>query len=273
MIKGILMDQETGEPFVQTTGISQIDSDSVVSAAAMVTAEKTFIPEKSEGTIELTFTIDTAESLKGKTIVVFEDLYHNDIKVTSHADIEDEDQTIYFPEIGTKASVDGKNEAETGKDTKLIDTVSYKNLIPGREYRIVGRLMVKETKEALKDASGAEIKKELTFTPETKDGSVDMEFVFDSTELSDRTVVVFESIYFNETEIGTHADLEDTAQSVHFKKPEIPEKPEKPKTPTPPQTFDDSKTLPAGFFGLSAVALSLVLLLRVLKRKKTSGRM
>jgi len=272
-IRGVLMDQETGEPFVQTTGISQIDSDSVVSAAAMVTAEKTFIPEKSEGTIELTFTIDTAESLKGRTIVVFEDLYHNDIKVTSHADIEDEDQTIYFPEIGTKASVDGKNEAETGKDTKLIDTVSYKNLIPGMEYRIVGRLMVKETKEALKDASGVEIKKELTFTPQTRDGSIDMEFVFDSTELYDKTVVVFESIYFGETEIGAHADLEDTVQSVHFKKPEIPEKPEKPKTPTPPQTFDDSKTLPAGFFGLSAVALSLVLLLRVLKRKKTSGRM
>ncbi len=267
-VKGILMDKETGKPFGYAD--STVSGNGEALDSSYITAEKTFTAETEDGTIELELIVD-GRKLAGKTVVVFEDLYHEDVKVAAHADIEDEDQTIHFPEVGTKASVDGKNEAVSGKDTKLIDTVSYKNLIPGKEYRVVGKLMVKETGEALKDASGNEITKEVIFTPENPDGEVEIEFVFDSTDLADKTVVVFENVYFNETEIGAHADLEDAGQSVHFTKPEIPEKPETPHNPTP-QTFDNSKTVPAGVFGISAVAFALALLFRNVKRKKVGNK-
>lgn len=52
----------------------------------------------------MTFTFN-ASSLKGKTIVVFEELYQEDLKLAVHADITDQDQTIYFPEIGTTAKI------------------------------------------------------------------------------------------------------------------------------------------------------------------------
>lgn len=52
--------------------------------------------------------------MKGKTIVVFEELFHEGKNVASHTDIDDTDQTITFdtPEIKTKATVDGEKEAD-----------------------------------------------------------------------------------------------------------------------------------------------------------------
>ena len=57
---GTLMDQESGKPI-------EIDGKPV-------TAETTFKPKKSSGSAKVTFTFN-ASSLKGKTIVVFEELY------------------------------------------------------------------------------------------------------------------------------------------------------------------------------------------------------
>ena len=258
VVKGTLMDKETGKPFQSVTASADVTTGSAISAiSAPYTAEQEFTPEASEGTVDLTFKVN-GKDLAGKTIVVFEDLYHNDVEVTSHADIEDEDQTVYFPELGTKASVDGKNEVETATETKLVDTVSYKNLVPGKEYKVTGKLMLKETGEALKDKDGKEITKEVTFTPEQADGTIDVEFSFDSSDLAGKTVVVFEKAFYGETEIASHEDLSDEGQSVKFlEKPETP-----PTTPPAPQTFDNTKTIPAGIFlggaGLLALALALV---------------
>ena len=61
-----------------------------------------FTPTSSEGTVELTYTLD-ASALAGKAVVVFETLYQDDKEVASHADLEDEGQTVTFgkPSIGT----------------------------------------------------------------------------------------------------------------------------------------------------------------------------
>ena len=77
-----------------------------------VTAEWEFTPEAS-GTIELTYTLD-ASGLAGTSVVVFETLYLGDGEVASHADIEDENQTVTFeegPHFGTTATVDGQHTA------------------------------------------------------------------------------------------------------------------------------------------------------------------
>ena len=51
-----------------------------------VTTEKEFTPENASGTEEITFTFD-ASALAGKSVVVFETLYHEDKEIAVHADI------------------------------------------------------------------------------------------------------------------------------------------------------------------------------------------
>lgn len=125
---GTLMDQESGKPI-------EIDGKPV-------TAETTFKPKKSSGSAKVTFTFN-ASSLKGKTIVVFEELYQEDLKLAVHADITDQDQTIYFPEIGTTAKdkETDMNLSQADKEVTLVDTVAYKNLLPGEEYVMTGTLI------------------------------------------------------------------------------------------------------------------------------------
>lgn len=81
-VSGKLMNKETGEPL--------LDADE-----KEITAETTFTPEEPNGTVELVYTLDST-LLADKEIVVFEDLYKDEILVASHADIEDENQTIKF---------------------------------------------------------------------------------------------------------------------------------------------------------------------------------
>ena len=66
--------------------------------------------EKAEGSVELTFTFD-GRALAGRTVVAFEHVYYKDKEVGSHTDIEDEDQSIHFPAMGTTAK---------GSSTKII---------------------------------------------------------------------------------------------------------------------------------------------------------
>ena len=64
-----------------------------------------------------------------------------------HADITDEGQTIHYPQIHTMAK-DGKTGTHRGtveKTAVIVDTVSYSNLVPGKEYTVKGVLMNKET--------------------------------------------------------------------------------------------------------------------------------
>lgn len=202
---GTLMDQKTGEPIL-------IDGKAV-------TAEKTFKAKKSSGTVTVTFTFDGV-SLKGKTVVVFEELYQEELKLAVHADLSDEDQTIYFPEIGTTAKDEATEEnfAHAGKKVTLIDTVAYQNLLSGQEYQVIGTLMDKETEKPV-EVDGKPVTSEAVFTPENADGTVDVTFTFDGSGLKGKIVVVFESLLWKEKEIAVHADLSDEGQTIYF--PEI----------------------------------------------------
>lgn len=89
--------------------------------------------------------------LEDKTVVVFEDLIHNKINVTSHADINDEEQSVHYPKVRTTAK-DHSTKDDVGtssKEARLVDTVSYSNLIVGQKYTIKGTLMDKETGKAI----------------------------------------------------------------------------------------------------------------------------
>ena len=206
-LKGILMDKETGEAYLDD--------------GKEVAAELTFTPEKANGSVEVEFVIKNGDALRGKTVVVFEYLYCDEKEVTVHADIEDKGQTVTFPEpeIGTTAKdkATGTNTGMIKEEVVIIDTVSYSGLTPGKEYILKGILMDKETGKAYLD-DGKEVAAELTFTPEKANGSVEVEFVIKNGDaLRGKTVVVFEDVYYDGFLVATHADIEDAGQTVVFK--------------------------------------------------------
>ena len=200
-VSGVLMDKATGKAFLDADGKE-------------IKAETTFIAETKNGSVGVTFIFD-ATGLHGKEIVVFEDLYRENVLLATHADINDEGQTVKIknPEIGTKATADGKKEITADKIT-ITDVVSYKDLTPGKEYKLTGVLMNKATNDKLL-IDGKEITAEATFTPKAPTGEVEMTFTFDARELTAETeVVVFETLYRNGIEIAVHADIEDEGQTV-----------------------------------------------------------
>ena len=199
-VTGVLMDKGTGEKLL-------VDGKEI-------TAETVFVPETKNGSVDVTFIFD-ATGLHGKEIVVFEDLYRENVLLATHADINDEGQTVKIknPEIGTKATADGKKEITADKIT-ITDVVSYKDLTPGKEYKLTGVLMNKATNDKLL-IDGKEITAEATFTPKAPTGEVEMTFTFDARELTAETeVVVFETLYRDGIEIAVHADIEDEGQTV-----------------------------------------------------------
>jgi len=244
-VKGVLMDKATGEPLL-------IDEKEIRS-------ETTFTPDEPTGEVIVSFEFDARYIKKDTDIVVFESLYSKDKELAVHADIEDEGQTVTvkIPEIGTKASVDGKKEFTANGDITIDDVVSYKNLTAGKEYTISGVLMDKSTGKAFL-VDGKEIRSEVTFTPETADGEVTVSFTFDGSVITKNTeVVVFETLYRDETEIAVHADIDDKDQTVTIHPQPEPEK---------PQTGDNSNI---GFWiGLGAVALGGLVSVVIIKIKK-----
>lgn len=206
-VTGVLMDKETGEKLL-------VDGKEI-------TAETVFVPETKNGSVDVTFIFD-ATGLHGKEIVVFEDLYRENIKVAAHADITDDDQTIKVktPEIGTTASFEGEKEIDPLDKVTLTDTVSYKDLTPGKEYRVTGVLMDKSNgKELL--INGEKVTAEATFIATEASGSVDVTFIFDATGLHGKGIVVFEDLYRENVLLATHADINDEGQTVKIKNPEI----------------------------------------------------
>ena len=190
-----------------------------------VTASATFTPEASDGTVEVQFTFD-ATQLAGRTVVAFEDVSRDGVTVATHADVTDEGQSVHFIDIHTTATdkADGDHEITAAQTQTVVDRVEYTNLVPGKEYTITGTLhLVNEDGTdagVLSDASGNKVTATKTFTPETPDGYVDVEFTFDATGLAGRKVVAFEDLSTAGVSVATHADITDEGQTVTVATPE-----------------------------------------------------
>lgn len=196
-----------------------------------VTAKKTFVAEKPDGSVDLTFTFD-AYPLAGETLVAFETMSCGDVDFASHADIKDEDQSIHFVKIKTSAVTQEnkhtvKVPADGDANIKIIDTITYENLVPGLEYTVDGTLHVQSYDKAgkikdggeLKDASGNTVTAHAVFTPKKADGSVDATFVVNTADMPKGTVVAFETISYDGRVVAEHKDIRDKEQSVKFQPP------------------------------------------------------
>lgn len=201
----------TGTAIDKTTGETLKDD-----AGKDVTAKASFKAEKANGTVDVEFVFD-GSTLAGKTVVMYENIYYNNKLVGVHADISDEAQIIYVPSVKT-AATDTKTETKltyAEKDIKITDTVEYTNLIPGKTYKVTGTAMDKATGKVIKDADGKAVTSEAEITPETADGKVDVDFIFDGSNLAGKTIVMFEEIHYENRLVGVHADIDDEAQTIY----------------------------------------------------------
>jgi hypothetical protein len=198
-----------------------------------VTAETEFVPDDTYGTVDVTFAFDASDLKAKDKVVAFESLSLNGKELASHADIEDKSQTVTItkPTLSTTAA-DGldadKNLIGEG-DVTIVDTVKYKNVTPGKTYKVTGTLYEKVTdkdgkvtKKQLLDADGNPVTAETEFVPDDTYGTVDVTFAFDASDLKAKDkVVAFESLSLNGKELASHADIEDKSQTVTITKPTL----------------------------------------------------
>lgn len=182
-----------------------------------------------------------------------------------HITVTDNEQIIEItavndriPELKTTATVDGEKEVIANGEITITDTVEYKHLVPGKEYKIVGTLMDKSTGKPF-EIDGKDVTSEVTFTPEKSNGKVTVLFTFDSKYIkSDTDIVVFESLYKDGNELAIHADIEDEGQTVTINVPA-------PKKPSTPKTGDERNY---GFWiGLGCIAVGGIVAGVILKIK------
>ena len=97
VIKGTLIDKSTGKPFMVK--------------GKEITSTVKFVPDKTDGKVEVTFTFDGSAIKKDTELVVFETLYRDGVELTAHADINDDGQTVTIkvPELENPKTGDERN--------------------------------------------------------------------------------------------------------------------------------------------------------------------
>ena len=101
-------------------------------------------------------------------------------------------------------------------EVTIVDEIFYTGVVPDQEYTVVGTLMDKTTGLPVKDANGNEVTAERTFTPVATTGTVEMEFLFNASEMAGMDLVVFEEMFDAEgILVGQHTDLNDTDQTIY----------------------------------------------------------
>ena len=219
-LSGTLMDKSTKKAFVDADGNP-------------VTATAGFTADAESGIATATFTFDASGIKTGTKLVAFETISTNGIEIAVHKDINDIDQTVTVkaPVIGTTAvdAADGDKTVTGEENVAVRDTVHYSNVTPGKTYKVIGTLYEKVldkngkvTKKAFKDKDGTPITAEANFTAEDSYGNVDVTFYFDGSSLKEGTsLVAFESLSYNDKEIASHADVNDSGQTVIITKPKL----------------------------------------------------
>ena len=256
LVKGILMDRETGKPLI-------VDGQPIE-------AYVPFVAEQADGTVEVVFSFDGSE-LGEVTLVAFEQLLVDGAVIAEHADIDSAPQTVTYreptsepePSIATTAhdAASESHEGTLGSSIRIVDEVVYEYLRPGVEYRLEGTLVDKTTGKPFETA-GQTVTATTSFVPTEASGLIDMTFEFDGSALNDATLVVFETLFCGDDVVAEHADLESSAQTVSYRAPE-------PKTALP-RTGDELKALP--YFAIAATCAAASVAIALMKSTRPRRR-
>lgn len=182
----------------------------------LIECELKFIAgDKSEQ--EMIFTFDSS-LYEGHEIVCFEELIYKDKIICEHKNIDCIEQTVYIPACSTNAyemETEGK-VVLADENVKIYDRVEYKNLLIGQEYKIVGYPVIKGKGCELFDKDKNKIQSEIVFTVEDKEGEILVPFEIDTRGLEGESLVFYEYIYLNDTEIARHEDIDSKEQTIQI---------------------------------------------------------
>lgn len=206
-VKGKLYDRETGEPI--EVGGKEVTGEYVFDATS-----------GRDYTVEVVYEFDSSE-LEGTDVVSYEMLYWDDHTVGNHTEIGDAKQTVAIINIHTEA-LDSKTDIHENladAESVIVDTVDYVNLYyPNEEYTLEGTLIHKQTGNPVKIAGTETYTVTKKFTPTERDGSVEIEFPVDTSELKNNDLVSYVKLYKNGTEVAVHNELGDSKETVYIPK-------------------------------------------------------
>ncbi|MCR4556987.1 MAG: VaFE repeat-containing surface-anchored protein [Saccharofermentans sp.] len=139
-------------------------------------------------------------------------------------DMEDQPKV---PEISTMArdADSGTHYLTYSEKVTVIDTVSYKGLVPDCEYTLTGTLYNAENGEVYKDSEGKTYTASVKFKPSdtgaevmngVASGTVDVTFADVAVPFEKTAIVVFEELYEDSESIiiAAHSDIADADQTV-----------------------------------------------------------
>lgn len=212
-----LRDAETGLPLREGNSLT----------GKPLQTEKEFVATDSAMDVEVDVSFD-ATNFAGRTVVVFERLYEGDVEISTHTDLKDAKQQLRImnPKLHTTAMdvTSGTHEGIAKKDVTIRDNVRYENIIPG-DYILKGIVMDQKTGEPLL-INGKQVTSEKKVTITEENGTVDMDFTFDASDLNNKSIVIYEYLHQEEELIASHEDINDKNQTVTFKvgslKPNMP---------------------------------------------------
>lgn len=184
-----------------------------------VDTTKTFTPSSANGSVDVEITVNTL-SMPSETLVVFEYLSLDGTTIAKHDNPDDEDQTVTVavPGIRTTAidRATGEHTGAFGITSIIDDTVHYEGLVPGKTYVLTAKLYNKATQEEIECETAP-----VSFTPEAASGDQVVSLSFNSMELGNVDVVVFEKLTLGDDTIAIHEDINDADQTVTYVMPTI----------------------------------------------------
>lgn len=223
-VNGILMDKVTEKP--------------VLVDGKEVTSTLTFVAETTDGTVNLDFILD-ARTLRGKEVVVFEDLFRDGVLLASHADITDKDQTIKIvnPTITTKATnKNGGKEILALPNQTVLEWVKVDGLAIGQIYRLIVQGYLTPDGRPFEGTYAEKV-----FTADKEMMEFLFEFLVDGRNLAGKGLSFTEWLQAKTEddkemfeEVAKHnVDLTNKDQTVQFVEAPKPPQPVKPEQPQP----------------------------------------
>lgn len=195
------------------TGELHIVDASGTDKGILTQSQADFVADTEEGSTSLTFDVDTT-GLEGKKLVAFETLTDIHGSKATHADLDDEKQTVSIPSLATRA---------TGKTTKthdaaalvgpgVVDVISYQGLLPAQGYHLEASLHLVGTDGA---DEGTIAETHTDFDAESPTGTVTLWFEdLDLTAYAGRTLVVYDYLSKDGVIYAAHDDPTDADQRV-----------------------------------------------------------
>ena len=198
---------ETEPGKVVTTTATEPDSTTTETEPGKVVTETATEPDTTTTATEPGKVVTTTETAPQETVT--ETTTPAEATVTTTVPVVTEVENA--PYIGTKATDKAdQDKSFTPEGGVLVDTIEYLGLKPGTEYTVSGELMEKD-KDGNAIPTG--IKAGATFTPETADGSIDVEFTIPE-GFEGKTLVVFEELELAGKVVAEHKNIDSVNQTV-----------------------------------------------------------